>query len=117
MKFIVDAQLPFKLSSWLRKEGFDVIHTSDLPQKNFTIDTSIIELAVAQNRIIITKDNDFFEYYLIHNKPDKILMITTGNIINKELIALFQANLEQLLTLLNDNRVVEINNEKIIVHY
>ena len=44
-------------------------------------------------------------------------MITTGNIVNKELIGLFQANFAQLFTLLTENQVVEINNEKITVHY
>ncbi len=44
-------------------------------------------------------------------------MITTGNIVNKELIALFQANLPQLLLLLLENQIVEIDNEKITVHY
>jgi predicted nuclease of predicted toxin-antitoxin system len=117
MKFIVDAQLPFKLSSWLKKEGFDVVHTSDLPNQNLTKDNFIIKIAEEQNRVVITKDSDFFEHYLIHGKPDKILMITTGNIVNKELIGLFQANMNQLLSLLIDNQVVELNNEKITVHY
>ncbi len=117
MKFIIDAQLPFKLSSWLRKEGFDVLHTSDLPTQNLTKDNIIIQIAEEQNRTVITKDNDFFEHYLIHGKPNKILMITTGNIVNKELMGLFQANFIQLLTLLTENQVVEINNEKITVHY
>lgn len=117
MKFIVDAQLPFRLSSFLRKEGFDVIHTSDLPNQNFTKDNLIIKIAEEQSRIVVTKDSDFFEHYLVHGKPEKILMITTGNIVNKELIALFQTNLPQLLSLLLENQVVEINNEKITVHY
>ena len=117
VKFIVDAQLPFRLSSWLRKQGFDVIHTTDLPDKNLTKDSLIIKIAEEQNRVVITKDSDFFEHYLIHNKPEKILMITTGNIVNKELLELFQVNIEQILTLLNENQVIEINNEKITVHY
>ncbi len=94
-----------------------MIHTGDLSSQNLTKGNIIIKIAEEQNRVVITKDSDFFEHYLIHGKPDKILMITTENIVNKELIALFQANLPQLLTLLADNQVVEINNEKITVHY
>jgi predicted nuclease of predicted toxin-antitoxin system len=43
--------------------------------------------------------------------------LTTGNIVNKELIALFEINFSQLIPLLLENQVVEINNEKITVHY
>jgi predicted nuclease of predicted toxin-antitoxin system len=31
MKFIVDAQLPRKLALWLQSQGFDALHTLDLP--------------------------------------------------------------------------------------
>ena len=36
MKFIVDAQLPFVLTRFLIKKGFDVIHTDNLPDKERT---------------------------------------------------------------------------------
>lgn len=29
MKFIVDAQLPFRLTKFIRDKGFDAIHTDD----------------------------------------------------------------------------------------
>ena len=31
LKFIVDTQLPFKLSKVLKKKGFDSAHTTDYP--------------------------------------------------------------------------------------
>jgi predicted nuclease of predicted toxin-antitoxin system len=33
MKFLLDAQLPLALKSWLKSQGHDVVHTLDLPQK------------------------------------------------------------------------------------
>ncbi|MGL5892041.1 MAG: DUF5615 family PIN-like protein [Bacteroidia bacterium] len=45
MKFIVDAQLPKKIALMLVDEGFDAIHTLDLPQKNHTSDKEIALLA------------------------------------------------------------------------
>lgn len=41
MKFIVDAQLPRKLSVYLNEKGYDSIHTLDLPKKNATPDTEM----------------------------------------------------------------------------
>jgi predicted nuclease of predicted toxin-antitoxin system len=55
MKFLVDAQLPRKLSRFLTSKNFDSIHTLDLPGKNFTTDSEIIEICEKQNRVIITK--------------------------------------------------------------
>lgn len=39
MKFIVGAQLSFALSKLLKKKGFDVIHTDDLPNKELLLIT------------------------------------------------------------------------------
>ncbi|MBT8421048.1 MAG: DUF5615 family PIN-like protein, partial [Gammaproteobacteria bacterium] len=34
MKFLVDAQLPRRLASWFSTQGFDAIHTLDMPKAN-----------------------------------------------------------------------------------
>jgi predicted nuclease of predicted toxin-antitoxin system len=34
MKFLVDAQLPFRLKLWLESKGLDTIHTDDLPNQH-----------------------------------------------------------------------------------
>ena len=94
MKFIVDAHFPKRLATWLINNGDDAIHTIDLPKKNKTSDKEIIEIAESQARIVITKDSDFIQFRIIHDKPQRILMVTTGNIINKALIKLFEANFQ-----------------------
>ena len=33
MNFIIDANLPYKLSMYLKSKKYDVIHTDDLPNK------------------------------------------------------------------------------------
>ena len=86
MKFIVDAQLPYKIALIFREKGFDAIHTDDLPDRERTTDNQIISIATAENRIVITKDNDFLDSYLLRKKPAKQTMIvTTGNIKNEQL--------------------------------
>ncbi|GLR16968.1 DUF5615 family PIN-like protein [Portibacter lacus] len=64
MKFIVDAHLPKKLSEFLINEGFDSIHTLDLPKKIATTDQEINEISIKESRIVISKDSDFYQRYL-----------------------------------------------------
>ncbi len=45
----------------LKKKGFDVIHTDDLPNKERTADDEIRMLAEEETRIVITRDNDLFD--------------------------------------------------------
>lgn len=44
-------------------------------------------------------------------------MLTTGNIVNKDLLALFQLNFDQLEILLQQFSVVEMSNTEILVHF
>lgn len=56
MKFLVDAQLPRRLVSYLKDAGHDVVHTLDLPSKNRTTDEELEAISVRENRIVVTKD-------------------------------------------------------------
>jgi predicted nuclease of predicted toxin-antitoxin system len=69
MKFIVDAQLPRKFVIWLNGAGHDGLHTLDLPKKNLTSDKELTEFAVSQGRIVISKDDDFVQAFLINGEP------------------------------------------------
>jgi predicted nuclease of predicted toxin-antitoxin system len=117
MKFIIDAQLPLQLAQWLVYKGYDAVHTLQLPEKNLTDDTIVIQISMEQERIVISKDSDFYDNFILKGQPYKLLMVTTGNIVNKELLQLFQNNFEQLKDLLINHQVIELNNETIIVHY
>ena len=60
MKFLVDAQLPKSLSELLKQFGHDALHTLELPSMNATSDQFIIDLATAEQRIVVSKDAVFF---------------------------------------------------------
>ncbi len=75
MKFLVDAQLPIRISHWLQNQGHDSIHTRDLPLKNATSDTEINNLSVLEKRILITKDKDFLDSFLLTKKPYKLFRL------------------------------------------
>ncbi|MGE0636343.1 MAG: DUF5615 family PIN-like protein [Bacteroidia bacterium] len=116
MKFIVDAQLPKSLSDFLKFKGFDSIHTIDLPDKNKTNDSSINTIAENEGRVVITKDNDFLESFLLEAKPAKLILIKTGNISNTELLTLFKNQLQKITSLLDDSSLIVIYKNEIVAH-
>jgi predicted nuclease of predicted toxin-antitoxin system len=92
------------------------LHTDDLPDKERTSDKKIKEVSVEQNRIIISKDSDFLDSLLISGVPSKLLLVTTGNIINKELLILFEKYFDSIVQLFDLYNLIELDNEQIVVH-
>lgn len=116
MKFLIDAQLPKSLSDLLKLEGHDSIHTIELPKANDTQDNEILKICLEENRIVISKDADFLESFLINKSPEKLILVKTGNIRNEELLTLFKHNLKYLCTSIEKNDLIEINKTDIIIH-
>ncbi|MFN8575243.1 MAG: DUF5615 family PIN-like protein [Candidatus Sericytochromatia bacterium] len=115
MKFIIDAQLPKKLYELFINKGFDSINTLDLSNRNTTTDNQINQLSIRDSRVVITKDTDFFNSFFINGVPYKLILITTGNIRNIELLSLFENSIENIVEKLDTNNVIEINRENIII--
>lgn len=114
--FIVDAQLPYGIALLLRKRGYNAIHTDDLQNKAKTKDSEIRKLAKEQNRIVITKDSDFFESYILSKSLRHLLLISTGNIINKELFNLFEKYLDTIVTYFEIYNFLELTNNELFAH-
>lgn len=74
MKFIVDAQLPKALSDFIQSKGINSIHTLELPDKNNTHDGYITKFATDEQYIVITKDADFLESFVLSKEPPKLLL-------------------------------------------
>lgn len=66
--------MPRRLSGFLITKGFDSIHTLQLSDKNKIKDKQIIRISEEQKRVVITKDDDFLESFLITGKPLKRLL-------------------------------------------
>ncbi len=64
MRFLVDAQLPARLAQFLSSAGHEALHTSELPEGNRTTDRRIVEVADDNNRVVVTKDQDFRDSHL-----------------------------------------------------
>ena len=116
MKFLVDAQLPRRLAYQLQDAGYDTIHTRDLPLENRTPDAVINETSVREKRVVVTKDADFVNSFLIHRKPYKLLLVSTGNIKNSELEQLFSQNIVQIAEGFATHDFIEIDRTRITFH-
>jgi predicted nuclease of predicted toxin-antitoxin system len=88
VNFLVDAHLPRRVAAWLAAAGCDAVHTLDLPNQNRTTEQQLLDLADREQRVIVTKDADFVDSHLLNSRPAKLLLISTGNISNRELQAL-----------------------------
>lgn len=70
--FLIDTQLPPKLADFFKQNAIDAIHTTHFPQGHLLKDNDIIDFAIRERRIIVTKDKDFLDYYLLNGAPPKI---------------------------------------------
>ena len=59
MNFLVDAHLPRSLCVLLAQHGHDAMHTFALPAQNETKDGVINRISFAEQRVVVSKDNDF----------------------------------------------------------
>jgi len=116
MKFLVDAQLPRRLCELLVQHGYDAHHTLDLAEGNRTSDQRINEISQQEQRVVVTKDADFVESFLILKTPYKLLLISTGNISNNELNTLFTKNLPTIASALTQYDYVELSRTALIGH-
>lgn len=115
MNFLVDAQLPRRIATWLNDAGCGCVHTFDLPVGNRTIDDQVIEATDREQRVLITKDADFVDSHLLRGRPAKLLLISTGNISNRELEAIFIPLIPDIVREFTAHSFLELGRTGIIV--
>ncbi len=115
MKFLVDAQLPLRLVRQLAAIGHDAVHTSQLAEGNRTSDAMLSSLADDEGRIVMTKDRDFEVGHLIGGIPQRLLLVTTGNITNGELLSLVIANIKVIADAFENARFIELSSDSVTI--
>jgi predicted nuclease of predicted toxin-antitoxin system len=106
--FLVDNQLPAALAQYLRKRGFDCQHVQEVGLGN-ALDNEICRYAELQERIIITKDEDFFYFAKQRDAKIKVIWVRLGNCRTPALLAAFErswTNIESCLK--TGDRIIEI---------
>ncbi|MBM3460316.1 MAG: hypothetical protein FJX77_17490 [Armatimonadetes bacterium] len=115
MNFLVDAQLPRRMIAWLTAAGCNTIHTLDLPDANRTTDEQINNLAGREQRVVITKDADFVDSHLLRGRPPKLLLISIGNISDRDLEALMVPLIPDIVREFGSHSFLELGRAGLVV--
>ena len=115
MKFLAEAQLPPGLCALLLDAGHDALHTRKLPAQNRTPDEVINNLSLQDQRVVGSKDTDFYYSHLLHKKPWKLLLVRTRNMSTQDLKRLVQAHLPVIVQSLESNSLVELHRQSVRV--
>ena len=116
MNFLVDAQLPRRLTRRLQEAGHDAVHTLDLPKANRTPDNEISDLSIKEQRVVITKDEEFVSRFLVTHQPFKLLLFSTGNIDNRSLEAIFVPRVSRIAAAFQSHDFIELTSAGIVIH-
>ncbi|MGL4551714.1 MAG: DUF5615 family PIN-like protein [Gemmataceae bacterium] len=115
MKFLIDAQLPRRVAGWLNAAGCDALHTLELPDANRTGDAEVIAFADREGRAVMTKDADFVDSHILRGRPGKLLLISTGNISNRDLEALLVPLVPDLVREFGTRSFLELGRAGILI--
>lgn len=84
MKFLVDANLPPELATWLRERGHDASHIFETSGHKAG-DAAIADLAWRQGSVIVTKDEDFVALATLAAESAPVVWVRLGNATNAAL--------------------------------
>ena len=86
MNFLIDAQLPPALARWISGKGHRATHVFEIGFERAD-DPVIWDRAAAENTVIISKDEDFVDRWLLTDNPVQLLWVRKGNCSNRALLA------------------------------
>lgn len=89
MNFLIDAQLPPALARWISAHGHQSAHVFDIALLKAT-DPNIWEHARQQNAVIVSKDEDFVDRWLLDSAPVSLVWIRKGNCSSRALLVWFE---------------------------
>jgi Domain of unknown function (DUF5615) len=74
MRFLADESCDFAVVRTLRSEGHDVLAVCEFRQRS--VDSEVMELAKAENRILLTEDKDFgWLAFVAHMESPGVVLI------------------------------------------
>ena len=100
-KYLVDVNLP-KYFSFFNDTSFYFV--SDLNLK--MSDSEIWNYAIENQLIIITKDVDFFNRFLVSENPPKIIYFQVGNYSLKQLHEYFKLNWNKIISEIKEAKLI-----------
>lgn len=113
MRFLCDVHITIKLSKRLEQLGHQSEHVNNILDKWNTRDRDIITYIDTHEGILITKDQDFRNSYLLNQTPRKLIKINLGNISNEAILRLIESHIDRISELdeLYASFMIEINKD------
>ncbi len=105
MKFLADENLEKPIVDWLREKGYDVLY---ITEKTPSIkDEKIIQLALKENRILITNDKDFGELVFHYGQiTSGIILIRSKDKSSQKKLELVKQLLKEIKNKISGNFIV-----------
>jgi predicted nuclease of predicted toxin-antitoxin system len=117
MRFLVDTQLPLLLAKILNQRGYDAVHSTHFDQGHLLKDKAISEIVIVQDRIIVTKGNDFRDSFLVKGAPPRVLLLEMGNLKNRRLFDAFREHMSRIEQLFDSGADLVIFSEHRLIAY
>jgi predicted nuclease of predicted toxin-antitoxin system len=111
MRFLCDVHITIKLSKRLQELGHQSEHVNNILDQWHTLDEDIIKYVDAHQGILVTKDQDFRNRYILNKTPQKLIKINLGNISNEVLMNVVEKHIELISEVNKKHKtyMIEIN--------
>lgn len=96
MKVLCDVHIARKAVRFFEEQGIEAIHVNDILERWHTKDEKIAAYADSHGYVVVSKDHDFKNTHLLKGIPQRLLLITLGNISTAKLIGILEQNLSFL---------------------
>lgn len=108
MRFLIDAQLPNALASWLRERGHQAEHVLEVGLAQGK-DNPVWRYAEQNGAVVVTKDEDFAEWVRRGRAGPAVVWLRIGNSSKRALLAWIEPLLPVIVRHLErGDRLVEV---------
>jgi predicted nuclease of predicted toxin-antitoxin system len=116
MKFLVDMPLSWKLAEFLREQGHDAFHIRERNMHRLP-DQKIFDLAVKEQRIIITADLDFSRIFALYYRAGNpgMILFREGNLSDSQMKDFMERVLETITPDKIQNSIIVVEHNRIRV--
>ncbi len=117
-RFLIDTHLPPSFVDFFRGRGFDATHAIDYPSGSFITDSEFMSIALKEDRIVVTKDMYFADFFHLKGYPRAVLMLHFGNTSNRNLLGYLTGNFDRIIKQFQENSqcLLLMNQTKIVIY-
>lgn len=117
VRVLCDVHIALKVVRFFQKKNIEAIHVNELPDSFYTSDKDICKFSDQNDYVVVTKDSDFLDSYLVRQTPMKLIKVNLGNISTPELIAIFEQHCDFFTTYFEKGSgCIEVSKNSIFVH-